>query len=132
LAPAKEMPLISTTLRIPKMVPPYPTHICSYHATTDTVVAEEIANLQKEAQALKKIRETMGTDDFAKKVFDKVFTDDIERLRGMEDMWKSRTAPVPLIYAQLSQDASTVDAEISSNDQNVWSLVENFAMFRDR
>ena len=113
------------------MVPSYPTHICHYHAATDCFLAEEIANLQKEAQALKKIRGTMGTEDFAK-VFDKVFTDDIERLRGMEDMWKSRTTPVPLSYAQLSQDASTVDAEISSNDQNVWSLVENFAVFKDR
>jgi ubiquitin-like 1-activating enzyme E1 B len=88
--------------------------------------------LQKEAQALKKIREAMGSDDFAQQVFDKVFTADIERLRSLEDMWKSRPPPNPLKFDQLSEDASSVDAGISSKDQIVWSLAENLTVFKDR
>jgi len=74
----------------------------------------------------------MGSDDFTKQVFEKVFTNDIERLRSMEDMWKSRPPPHPLRFDQLSQDASSVDPGVSSNDQNVWSLEENFTVFKDR
>jgi ubiquitin-like 1-activating enzyme E1 B len=74
----------------------------------------------------------MGSDDFARQIFDKVFTEDIERLKGMEDMWKSRPPPNPLHFDKLSQDSSSMDATISSQDQDVWSLVENFAVFKDR
>ena len=55
--------------------------------------ADEVANLHKEAQALKRIRDSMGSQDFPRLIFDKVFKEDIERLRSMEDMWKTRKAP---------------------------------------
>ncbi|KAL2011026.1 hypothetical protein VTN00DRAFT_3744 [Thermoascus crustaceus] len=97
----------------------------------DAENAEEIENLRREAQALKAIRESMGSPDFAKKVFDKVFKDDIERLRGMEDMWKTRKPPEPLNYEQLEEQAATVDTTISCNDQKVWTLAEDFAVFKD-
>jgi ubiquitin-like 1-activating enzyme E1 B len=94
--------------------------------------AQEIQNLKAEAQALKEIRESMYSDDFAQKVFDKVFKEDIDRLRGMEDMWKSRKPPTSLDYQTLQSEASTsTDATISSSDQNPWTLIENFAIFKD-
>lgn len=93
--------------------------------------AEEIRNLKAEAQALKKIRESMDNDDFAEQVFNKVFRDDIDRLRGMEDMWKSRTRPTSLNYETLQSEASSsTDATISPSDQNTWTLLENFAIFK--
>jgi len=94
--------------------------------------AQETQNLKAEAQALKKIRASMYSDDFAQKVFDKVFKEDIDRLRGMEDMWKSRKPPISLDYKTLQSEASTsTDATISSSDQNPWTLIENFAIFED-
>jgi ubiquitin-like 1-activating enzyme E1 B len=59
--------------------------------TTEGDNAEEIAKLKEEAQALKKIRGLIGTSDFAVKVFNKVFHEDIERLKSMSEMWKTRT-----------------------------------------
>jgi ubiquitin-like 1-activating enzyme E1 B len=100
--------------------------------TEDADNAEEIKNLKAEAQALKRIRESMGNDDFAKQVFDKVFKDDIDRLRSMEDMWKTRTAPTSLDYRTLqSETTSSTDATISTNDQKPWTLLESFAVFKD-
>ena len=99
--------------------------------TADEDNAEEIENLRREAQALKRIRESMGSDGFVREVFNKVFKEDIERLRGMEDMWKTRKAPQPLEYNMLLQEATTIDTMISTSDQQVWLLAENFAVFRD-
>ncbi|KAL1971352.1 hypothetical protein VTN77DRAFT_304 [Rasamsonia byssochlamydoides] len=97
----------------------------------DASNAEEIENLRREAQALKAIRASMGSDDFAEKVFTKVFKDDIERLRGMEDMWKTRKPPEPLDYGTLQEKASGIDPTISQNDQKIWTLEEDFVVFKD-
>ena len=95
-------------------------------------LAEEIENLRKEAQALKAIRESMGSQDFAQKVFDKVFQDDIIRLRDMEDIWKTRKPPEPLSFSPLHEEAIAVESTISSDEQKIWSVVEDFAVFKDR
>ncbi|KAF7176198.1 hypothetical protein CNMCM7691_001914 [Aspergillus felis] len=99
--------------------------------SADADNATEIANLRKEAQALKAIRESMGTPEFYQKVFEKVFKEDIERLRGMEDMWKTRTAPQPLDFETLQQESSSIEPIVSVNDQKVWSLAEDFVVFKD-
>lgn len=74
----------------------------------------------------------MGSDDFAEKVFTKVFKEDIERLRGMEDMWKTRKPPEPLDYGTLQEKASAIDPTVSQNDQKIWTLEEDFVVFKDR
>jgi ubiquitin-like 1-activating enzyme E1 B len=74
----------------------------------------------------------MGSEHFARKVFTKVFKDDIERLRGMEDMWKSRKPPEPLDYSKLQEKAGAIDPTVSRNDQKVWTLEEDFVVFKDR
>ncbi|KAL9109159.1 MAG: hypothetical protein Q9227_006084 [Pyrenula ochraceoflavens] len=97
----------------------------------DSENKEEIENLKREAEALKAIRESIGSEEFPSKVFTKVFQEDIERLRGMEDMWKSKKPPEPQSYDKLRDEASKVDSAISSNDQKIWETVENFAVFKD-
>jgi len=99
--------------------------------TQDSENAEEIAKLKEEAEALKKIRESMGSDGFAKQVFDKVFREDIERLAKMEDMWKDKAAPEPLSYETLETEARDIEPSISQLDQKVWSTAQNFVVFRD-
>lgn len=105
---------------------------CHRTCKANTAAAEEIENLRREAQALKAIRASMGSDDFAEKVFIKVFKEDIERLRGMEDMWKTRKPPEPLDYGTLQEKASAIDPTVSQNDQKIWTLEEDFVVFKDR
>ena len=93
--------------------------------------AEEIENLRHEALALKKIRDSMGSDEFAQKVFDKVFKEDIERLRKMEDMWKMRRPPEAISYEQASSESTHVDSSISQQDQRAWTNPETCRVFLD-
>lgn len=97
--------------------------------TQDSENAKEIETLRREAQALKRIRESMGSEDFPSKVFEKVFKDDVERLLSMEDMWKARTKPTPLEFKVLSREAHGVHEAIASQDQKTWSAAENLAVF---
>jgi len=74
----------------------------------------------------------MGSEDFPRRVFEKVFKQDIERLRSMEDMWKTRKPPEALDFDNLAQDASSIDPSISARDQGVWGPAENYIVFTDR
>lgn len=73
----------------------------------------------------------MGSEEFPKLVFNKVFKEDIERLRSMEDMWKTRRPPEPLDSDTLSQEALGVGSAVASKDQVVWTVAENYAVFAD-
>ena len=95
-------------------------------------VADEVANLQQEALALQRIRDSIGSQGFEKMVFEKVFKDDINRLRGMEDMWKNRRPPVALEFDQCLEASQHVHPKMASQDQVVWTLPQNVAVFVDR
>ncbi|MCJ1256939.1 E1 ubiquitin-activating protein uba2 [Lignoscripta atroalba] len=97
----------------------------------DAENAKEIEILRKESQALKQIRHSMGSGDFQRLVFEKVFKDDIDRLRSMEDMWKTRQMPTALEYDEVSKEAQGTDGSIAQHDQLPWTLAENFAVFSD-
>ncbi|KAH7096081.1 ubiquitin-activating enzyme E1 3 [Paraphoma chrysanthemicola] len=97
----------------------------------DSENAKEVANLRKEAQALKRIRESMGSEDFPRLVFNKVFKEDIERLRSMEDMWKTKRAPEALDYDKLLEESLGCGPAVAQRDQVVWTTAENFAVFVD-
>ncbi|KAL8811093.1 MAG: hypothetical protein Q9200_002063 [Gallowayella weberi] len=102
--------------------------------TEDSENAAEIENLRKEAHALKEIRQSMGSDDFPRKIFEKVFRDDINRLRNMEDMWKSRQKPTALDFDTVSKSSASggeVGDSVSKRDQDTWNLAENFTVFCD-
>ncbi|RYC65756.1 hypothetical protein CHU98_g477 [Xylaria longipes] len=96
--------------------------------------AKEIAELKKESEALRKIRESVGTEQFPQMLFDKVFNTDITRLRSIEDMWKSRSPPEPLKYESVLRQATEANAakeSIIQDGQKVWSLEENLVVFND-
>lgn len=96
--------------------------------------AKEIAELKKESEALRKIRESVGTEQFPQMLFDKVFNADITRLRSMEDMWKSRDPPEPLQYESVMAQAAEARAASESviqDGQKVWTLEENLVVFND-
>ena len=72
----------------------------------------------------------MGSGEFPRKIFEKVFVDDVNRLRGMEDMWKTRSRPEPLDYQTISDEATSVNgASTAKSDQSSWSVTQNFAVF---
>ncbi|KAF2761611.1 hypothetical protein EJ05DRAFT_507262 [Pseudovirgaria hyperparasitica] len=93
--------------------------------------ASEIEKLRKESQALKKIRELIGKETFKKSVFDKVFHEDIDRLRSMEDAWKTRKAPEPLQYDKLVAETTGIASSVAQSDQKEWTLQESFVVFND-
>jgi len=101
------------------------------NTAADSENAEEIEKLKEEAQALKRIRESMDSDDFVKQVFDKVFHEDIERLRKMEDMWKSRKAPTALRYETLLPESAQIPISIAETDQRPWTINETFVVFKE-
>lgn len=97
---------------------------------TDGDDAEEVAKLKLEAEALKNIRSMMGTSEFAAAVFNKVFHDDIERLRSMAEMWQSRKPPTPLKFdGETDKSNISKGQQVSAEDQRTWSLLENIAVF---
>lgn len=97
--------------------------------TEDSDNTEEIKSLRKEAAALKEIRQAMGSKEFPQRVFDKVFTEDIKRLQGMEDMWKSRKMPQALDFAELIKEAAQTPPTVADQDQRTWNIAENVAVF---
>ncbi|KAL9017072.1 MAG: hypothetical protein Q9185_005583 [Variospora sp. 1 TL-2023] len=100
----------------------------------DSENAAEIQNLRKEAEALKQIRQSMGSDEFPRKIFEKVFTDDINRLRSMQDMWKTRQPPEPLDFDAASKSSASsgaVGESVAKRDQETWTMAENFSVFCD-
>jgi ubiquitin-like 1-activating enzyme E1 B len=99
---------------------------------TDGNLATEIAELRKEAFDMRELREALGTDEGYRKVFQKVFGKDIERLRTMKDMWKTRQQPQLLDFDTLDQTLLSIDPAIATKDQEAWTIEENFAVFRDR
>jgi len=78
----------------------------------------------------------MGSANFPQLLFDKVYKEDITRLRSMEDMWKTRRRPEPLNYATIlaksNEDDVASKEEILRADQRPWTLEENVIIFRDR
>ncbi|KJZ80252.1 hypothetical protein HIM_00102 [Hirsutella minnesotensis 3608] len=106
----------------------------AFDHSNDAENAQEIEELKKESRELKKIREAVGTDEFPQMLFDKVFTKDIERLRSVEDMWKSRRPPEPLKYGQIMSqitDAQASTSQILAEGQRVWSVEESLLVFKD-
>lgn len=67
-------------------------------------------------------------------LFDKVFNSDIERLRSMEDMWKSRKPPMGAKYDDVlsrATEALAAKDALLRDGQRVWSLEESLVVFKD-
>ena len=103
--------------------------------SADSENAKEIEKLRQESEALKRIRDAMGMDAFPQLLFDKVYKEDINRLRSMQEMWRSRRAPDPLDYETLWPKVEALVAskdKILRSDQRQWTLEENVLVFKDR
>ncbi|CAK3991182.1 Ubiquitin-activating enzyme E1-like [Lecanosticta acicola] len=100
-------------------------------AVTEGDNAQEVAKLKEEAEALKKVRNLLGKDEFAQEIFNKVFHDDIERLRSMSEMWQSRTPPDSLRFESVCIDSNPAKQgeTLAAQDQAVWSLQDNLKVF---
>ncbi|KAG8527664.1 uncharacterized protein KY384_007817 [Bacidia gigantensis] len=107
------------------------TSLVDYLKLLTATLASEIENLKTESQALNNIRQSMGSEDFPRKIFDKVFKEDIHRLRSMEDMWKSRKPPNPLDFDALSSVTNGTTSKTTISDQATWSQTENLEVFCD-
>ncbi|KAK0389805.1 hypothetical protein NLU13_3378 [Sarocladium strictum] len=106
----------------------------AFDHSTDADNAQEVEELKRESEALRKIRDAVGKPEFPQMLFDKVFYADIERLRSVEDMWKSRAPPEPLKYDKVMEQASEALASkeaILADGQRVWSLEESLVVFND-
>jgi ubiquitin-like 1-activating enzyme E1 B len=93
--------------------------------------ATDLKRIQEEMVAFRAVRDAIGTEDFPKLLFDKVFKQDIELLRGMEEIWKTRAPPTPFEFATLSSQQLADGAVTSKKDQKVWSETECFVVFLD-
>ena len=77
----------------------------------------------------------MGSQSFPQLLFDKVYKDDVTRLRSMEEMWKTRRPPEPLVYETIIKEATEAQVakdKILKDGQRVWTLQENVVVFKDR
>ncbi|KAJ2830019.1 E1 ubiquitin-activating protein uba2 [Coemansia erecta] len=90
---------------------------------------EELKQLRDESRALAQLADAMGSDDFARLVFEKVFADDIARLLSMKEMWAHRRPPTKLDFAELR---SRVRAEFDPerpDDHAVLAAEDCLALF---
>ena len=98
-------------------------------------LAEELEALSRETEELKQIKAAMGTHAYTQKVFDKVFTSDIERLLSMDSMWEHREKPTALFFNDIEKEVDDKSKDVTESglrDQRVWSLKECLDMFKDR
>jgi len=81
-----------------------------------------------------------SVDAYAERIFRRVFQEDIERVLRMEDLWKSRTKPKPLVLGDIltaedSRKAGGTSQQSASkaiglgNKHKVWDLADNAAVF---
>ncbi|KAJ2755083.1 E1 ubiquitin-activating protein uba2 [Coemansia pectinata] len=100
-------------------------------AEEDAENMEELKQLREESMALAKLAEAMGSLEFARVVFEKVFSSDIARLLSMADMWKHRQPPTQLDYDELESAALDSDFDpMSPGTHSAMSLTDAFALFK--
>ncbi|KAI7823706.1 hypothetical protein BX661DRAFT_186275 [Kickxella alabastrina] len=87
---------------------------------------EELKALKEESGALAALSEAMGGDDFAQRIFNKVFCHDIRRLLSMSDMWAQRQPPRVLDYDELEHQVCDPPADHSN-----LSMAQAFILFRE-
>ncbi|KAJ2464766.1 E1 ubiquitin-activating protein uba2 [Coemansia sp. RSA 2322] len=91
---------------------------------------EELKQLREESRALSKLADAMGSPGFARAVFEKAFTDDINRLLSVPEMWRCRQPPTPLDYAELDAAVSGIDRALPDSHA-IMSAAAAFALFVD-
>ncbi|KAI9502120.1 hypothetical protein BX070DRAFT_239725 [Coemansia spiralis] len=92
---------------------------------------EELKQLKEESKELAKLADAMGSSDFTKLIFQKVFDNDITRLLSMKDMWKQRQPPHVLHFDQLEQSTSGAHNLALIDDHLPLSLEQAFVLFQE-
>jgi ubiquitin-like 1-activating enzyme E1 B len=92
--------------------------------------AAELKKLKEETLALQKIRSSMGSKEFPKLIFDKVFKDDIVQIVSLSEKWKGMRGPQALDFEAL-QAQSQPEEDLAKKDQIVWSESQAFQVFLD-
>jgi ubiquitin-like 1-activating enzyme E1 B len=93
--------------------------------------AEEVAKLMEETSALKRIRDLMGTPEFPRELFSKVFVQDIERLRSMETMWDGKRPPEPLSPDECANGLDETIDQLLQDQRAVWTRAQCLDVYRD-
>ena len=81
-----------------------------------------------------------STSAYARRIFDRIFGDNIARSLEMEDLWKSRRKPTPLYSSQvLGEEGASASRDGSGgcgsavlglkDPQSTWSLEDNARVF---
>eukprot|EP00878_Enallax_costatus_P005261 GHUV01005528.1.p1 GENE.GHUV01005528.1~~GHUV01005528.1.p1 ORF type:complete len:689 (+),score=205.63 GHUV01005528.1:3622-5688(+) len=109
-------------------------------AATDAAAAAEAE--AAEVASFFKRRDGEDPVDYAVRVFERLYSYDIEKVIGMEELWKSRTPPTPLSLKQLiPQDlipsistaaqnpAPSAHKALNLKDQTLWSVEDNARVF---
>lgn len=94
--------------------------------SSQNVVAKELETLRNESKAMKGLRDAMGTKEYNRKVFKKVFYDDIEHLRAVPELWKTRTAPVSVDLTKLDL---VEDTKLIEEDHKIWTIAQCAQIF---
>lgn len=99
----------------------------------DTGDGEELEKLKEEEAALTRITKDVGKPEFAQRVFERVFTEDIQRLLGMAEMWKHRSKPHALSYKELSQTKPDTDGfdPAQPDEHKLMEVEQAFWLFTD-
>ena len=86
----------------------------------------ELENLKNESIALTRLKSNAGKPEYTSMVFNKVFNIDVQRLLSMDELWKSRTRPIPMKFHEPKVDSlNSID-----HDQTEWSLEYTIKIFK--
>lgn len=100
-------------------------------SSKEDIDSGDLETLKRETMELKELREVIGDDSFAQKVFSKIFSTDIAR-QALHEI-KNRRKPTPLDFALLSAQSSDLSGASLAKDKahEAWNVEEAFAVFCD-
>ncbi|KAI9189614.1 E1 ubiquitin-activating protein uba2 [Blastocladiella emersonii ATCC 22665] len=100
----------------------------------DTENANQVEELAREAETLKRLQAAANTPEYASMVLKKLYQTDILRLLDAKDMWKVRVPPTPLDVDHLAGAVRAATAGLAlepvrDRNQRVLSTEEAIALF---
>ncbi|SMN19648.1 similar to Saccharomyces cerevisiae YDR390C UBA2 Subunit of a heterodimeric nuclear SUMO activating enzyme (E1) with Aos1p [Maudiozyma saulgeensis] len=92
--------------------------------TTDE---DEIKRIKQETNELQELQNIIlsGDNSLIPKIIEKIFIHDIEKLLKIENLWKTRTKPIPLNINDIKTDLTDRDLDLSA----LWSIQDQIQKF---
>jgi len=101
--------------------------------TAGQAALDETATEKKDKVSTRQWVSDMSYD--ARKLFHKLFNEDIKYLLSMKNLWEKRRAPTPLDWKDLPDEVPSKSTDSPSRtglkDQQIWSMKECFEVFAD-